>query len=331
VNDPNDPNAPRVHVRRRRPTRRHRRNLLLRRILFATVFVLGGIAGAALLPFDFSSYLRSSLISHPPAQWKSADVRRDLALAATLDTDSRELPAKPMRPVYPYSLVPGGVHDPKELEQAFERDAVLASHYRGFDFRRARVVELAADRTVYVSYRIAGHVYWTTKKVMLHRGEKVITDGKMTLRTRCGNQVSETAKQETSPHEPSIAKMEEPMKVNGGMAIPDPVNFDSSLTHPSLPYIGPTVPSYGLIANNGGLLSLYPPPLPTCEPGKTKKGSGAGGTSSTGTGSSGNKKKGSGAECGGPPAEVPEPSTIILFATGLAGALVRYRHKLSRT
>ena len=327
----NDPDTPRVRVRRR-PTRRHRRNRLFRRALLASVFVLGGIAGAALLPFDFGSYLRSSLISHPPTQWKSADVRRDLALAATLDADSRVLPAPSARPVYPYSLVPGGVHDPKELEQAFEHDPVLASHYRGFDFRRARVVELAADRTVYVSYRIAGHVYWTTKKVMLHRGEKVITDGTMTLRTRCGNQVSETARQETSPHEPSIAKMEEPMKVNAGMAIPDPVNFDSSLTHPSLPYIGPGVPAYGLITNNGGLLSLYPPPLPTCEEGGTKKGSGNGGTSGTDTdtGSSGNKKK-HGGSCGGPPAEVPEPSTIILFATGLAGALARYRHKLSRT
>ena len=88
------------------------------------------------------------------------------------------------------------------------------------------------------------------------------------------------------------------MKVNGGMAIPDPVNFDSSLIHPSLPYIGPSVPAYGFIANNGGLLSLYPPPLPSCEPGKTKKGSGSSGTSSAG--SSGNKKKGNGAECGGP-------------------------------
>jgi hypothetical protein len=322
----NDPNAPRVRVRR--PTRRHRRNRLLRRILFASVFVLGGMAGTALLPFDFSSYLRSSLISHPPSQWKSADVRRDLALAATLDGDSSYRPPKPLRAVYPYSLVPGGVHDPKELERAFEHDPVLASHYRGFDFRRARVVELAADRTVYVSYRIAGHVYWTTKKVMLHRGEKVITDGKMTLRTRCGNQVSETARQETSPHEPSIAKMEEPMKVNGGMAIPDPVNFDSSLTNPSLPYIGPTVPAYGLIANNGGLLTLYPPPLPVCESGNKKKGSA--GTSGTSTGTSNNKKKGSGGECGGPPAEVPEPGTIILFATGLAGAIARYRHRLSR-
>jgi hypothetical protein len=323
----NDPNAPSVRVRRR-ASRRHRRNRSVRRILLAIVFVMGGMAGAALLPFDFSSYLRLSFVSNPATQWKSSDARRDLALAAALDAESR-VPDKTARPVYPYSLVPGGVHDPKELAQAFEHDPVLASHYRGFDFRRARVVELAADRTVYVSYRIAGHVYWTTKKVMLHRGEKVITDGKMTLRTRCGNQVSETAKQETSPHEPAIAKMEEPMKVSSGMAIPDPVNFDSTLTHPSLPYIGPTLPAYGFIANNGGLLSLYPPPLPGCEAGTSKKGKG--GTTGTGTGTSGNKKKGSGGECGGPPAEVPEPSSILLFATGLAGAIARYRHKLSRT
>ena len=71
-------------------------------------------------------------------------------------------------------------------------DPVIAAHYRDFDFRRARVMQLLEDKTVYVSYRIAGRVYWTTKKVRLRRGEKVITDGKMTLRTRCGNQVSDT-------------------------------------------------------------------------------------------------------------------------------------------
>ena len=48
--------------------------------------------------------------------------------------------------------------------------------YRDFDFRRARVMQLLEDKTVYVSYRIAGRVYWTTKKVRLRRGEKVITD-----------------------------------------------------------------------------------------------------------------------------------------------------------
>jgi PEP-CTERM motif len=296
-------------------------------MVLAAVFVLGGIAGAALLPLDFGSYLSSSFSSRPAPEWKNGDVRRDLALAAA--QDSSDLPAKEAHPVYPYSLVPGGVHDPKELERAFEHDPVLAAHYRGFDFRRARVVQLTEDKTVYVSYRIAGHVYWTTKRVRLHRGEKVITDGKMTLRTRCGNQVSETARQEVSPKEPPIAKMEEPMKVDGGSAIPYPVNFDSALTRPNLTSFGPSLPSYGLISNNGGLLSLYPPPLPSCGPGKKKKGTPGGGTSDPGTGSTGGKKKNSGG-CGSPSGEVPEPGTVVLLATGLAGTFLRYRKNLSR-
>jgi PEP-CTERM motif len=322
-----DPTGLRVRVRRR-ATRRHRRNRVYRRVLLAATFVLGGLAGAAFLPFDFSSYLTASFSNHPAPQWKSADVHRDLALSAAPDSSSSDQPSANVHPVYPYSLVPGGVHDPKELEQAFEHDPVLAAHYRGFDFRRARVVQLTEDKTVYVSYRIAGRVYWTTKKVRLRRGEKVITDGKMTLRTRCGNQVSDTARQEVSPQEPSIAKMEEPIKIDGGTVAPYPTNFDSALTRPNVPSFGPTLPRYGLIANNGGLLSLYPPPLPTCEPGKTKKGSTGGGVTAPGSSSSGGKKKGGGG-CGEPPAEVPEPGTLVLFATGLAGMLLRYRKSLS--
>jgi hypothetical protein len=324
----NDPNGTRVRVRRR--TRQHRRNRQLRRVLLALVFVLGGLTGAALLPFDFGAYLRSSFVSHPANQWKRGDIRRDLALSAAADAEGQELTAKPVRPVYPYSLIPGGVHDPKELEQVLERDPVLASHYRNFDFRRARVLQLTEDRTVYVSYRIAGHVYWTTKRVLLHRGEKVITDGKMTLRTRCGNEVSDTARKEVSPQEPSIAKMEDPMRVGSGTAVPYPVNFDSALTRPNFQSFGPAVPGYGLIANNGGLLSLYPPPLPTCTPGKKKKESGSGITTGASTGLSGSKKKGSSGGCGAPPAEVPEPGSIILFATGLGGLLLRYRKNFSR-
>jgi PEP-CTERM motif len=318
----NDPKGPRVRVRRR--TRRHRRNRLIRRSLLTVVFVLGGLVGAALLPIDFGSFLASSFSSHPAPEWNSGDVRRDLALSAAAGTDESDAPSKDVRPVYPYSIVPGGVHDPKELERAFEHDPVVAAHYRGFDFRRARVLQLTEDRTVYVSYRIAGRVYWTTKKVHLRRGEKVITDGKMTLRTRCGNQVSETARQEVSPHEPAIAKLEQPIKIDPGtaMIVPFPSDFDSALTRPNLPAFGPILPGYGLISNNGGMLSLYPPPLPTCGPGKKKKGGASGGT----TGG----KKGKSGGCGQPVGEVPEPGTLVLLSTGIAGAYLRYRNK-SRT
>jgi hypothetical protein len=148
----------------------------------------------------------------------------------------------------------------------------------------------------------------------------------MTLRTRCGNQVSETARQEVSPKEPTIARMEEPMR-DGGSAtvIPFPSDFDSALTRPNFPSFGPAVPGYGLIANNGGLLSLYPPPLPTCSPGKKGK-AGSGGTSGGPIG----KKKDPGG-CNSPPAQVPEPGTLTLLSTGIAGAYFRYRKNSSRT
>ena len=315
----NDPKGPCVRVRRR--TRRHRRNRLIRRCLMAATLVLGGLVGAALLPVDFGSYLASSFASHPAPEWGSRDAHRDLVFSAAADAIAAEGRSQETRPVYPYSIVPGGVHDPKELEQVFEHDPVVAAHYRGFDFRRARVVQLTKDRTVYVSYRIAGRVYWTTKLVHLRRGEKVITDGKMTLRTRCGNQVSETGRNEISPNEPAIAKLETPIRIDPGtaMLIPFPVDFESSLGRSDFPAFAP---GYRLIANNGGLLSLFPPPLPSCGPSNTKKG-GSGGTTTSG-------KKGKGVNCSGtgPVGEVPEPGTLVLVSTGIAGAYFRYRRKV---
>lgn len=309
----NDPNVSRVRVRRR--TRRHRHNRLVRRCLLAAVFVLGGLTGAALLPVGLGSFLTSSFWSRPPVQWTESDVRRDLSFAAATTAEANAA-SKEIRPVYPYSIVPGGVHDPKELERVFENDPVVAAHYRNFDFRRARVLELTQDRTVYVSYRIAGRVYWTTKRVLLRRGEKVISDGKMTLRTRCGNQVSETARDEVSPNEPSVARLEQPIKIDPGTAavIPYPTDFESSLATPSIPAFAPLQPQYSLISNYGGSLSLYPPPLPVCSP-KKKSGSKPG-------------KKGNGADCNAPPTEVPEPGTLLLLTTGLAGAYLRRRQKL---
>lgn len=307
----------------RRRTRRHRSNRLIRRSLLAAAFVLGGMVGLALLPVDFGSFLASSFASRPASQWTGSDVRRDLAFSATTAADP-DAPSKEARPVYPYSIIPGGVHDPRELERVFERDPVVAAHYRNFDFRRARIVQLTQDRTVYVSYRIAGRVYWTTKLVLLHKGEKVITDGKMTLRTRCGNQVSDQARQEVSPNEPAIAKLENPIRLDPGTAtvIPYPTEFESSLARSNLPVFGMAPPGYSLISNNGGTLSLYPPPLPSCTPGKTKK------KGSPGASTGGGGKKGKTADCGNPPGQVPEPGTIVLLSTGLAGALLRHRRKL---
>src|SRR5262249_44213062 len=119
--------------------------------------------------------------------------------------------------------------------------------------------------------------------------------------------------------EPAIARMEQPIKIDPGMAMMIPADFGSALTRPSMPEFVAGIPAYSFIANNGGMLTLYPPPLPSCGPKKTKKG----GAPVTPTGG----KKGKGGDCSTPVGEAPEPGTLVLLSTGLVGAYFRYRNK----
>jgi hypothetical protein len=115
-----------------------------------------------------------------------------------------------IRRVYPYSVIPGGVQNIKELTDAIGRDPLVAAHYLGFDVTSAQLVRLTRDRMVYVSYRRENQIYWTKKKLKLVRGETLITDGKHSARTRCGNLVSETRVGPVSPHEPSEQTLDTP-------------------------------------------------------------------------------------------------------------------------
>ena len=108
-------------------------------------------------------------------------------LGRLLEQQSR----RPTRLVYPYSVVPGGVASPEEVAEAMLRDPVVARHYAGFDPKRARVETLRQPRLAYVSYRIKDRVFFTRKPVRLYAGEQVITDGRTTIRARCGNKVEE--------------------------------------------------------------------------------------------------------------------------------------------
>jgi hypothetical protein len=159
---------------------------------------------------------------------------------------------RPQRAVYPYSLVPGGVRTPQDLREASEHDRIVAAHYAGFNFGKARVVPVKRARLVYVSYRIGDKVFWTKKRMSLHVGELLITDGQITARTRCGNQISELPRPATSPAEPSVETLDQ--------LIPEPaappVPFESALLHPP-GWGGTTLPPPG-----GGLppgLSSPPP------------------------------------------------------------------------
>jgi hypothetical protein len=111
---------------------------------------------------------------------------------------------------YPYSVVPGGVAGVAELKAAIARDPVVAAHYAGFNLGKARVTHSDRERLVYVSYRRGSRLYWTSHRLKLPKGEKLITDGVITARSRCGNQVSDTPSAQTSPEEPSAQMLDTP-------------------------------------------------------------------------------------------------------------------------
>jgi PEP-CTERM motif len=269
-------------VIRKRRTRRHRRNLLYRRILLSgfvavTAFAFSVAALRHFTPSLFHGY-RSTQASR-----EAAEASRNLFLQKQEDA----LRSIEGRPVYPYSVVAGGVEDASELKWAADHDPVVAAHYAGFDYDHARIVRLVLARTAYVSYRIGNKVYWTRRRVTLKKGETLLTDGKITARTRCANRV-----EEANP----------------------PVPYQSSLMdRPGPPGLGPA-PPLGLYEpfGTGNWIPISPPPLPgVCGIGKKGK---------PGEIEVGGKKKtgnpcGSGGSGGG---IVPEPGTWVLFLSGLA-------------
>lgn len=320
-----------VTVIRKRRSRRHHRNRQIRRALLiffcaAFTFALSAIALRYLSP----SLFHEAATAEPDR--KSAEASRNLFL----ESQKEALGQIEGRTLYKYSVVPGGVRNVQELKWAVEHDPVVAAHYAGFDYDRARVVKLVLARTAYISYRIGNRVYWTRHRVSLKKGETVITDGKMTARTRCANRVEEMPQQATSESEPPASKFDEPVQPLPGTAIAaPPVPFQSALmSRNPVPGLGPSVPlsSYDPIAN-GGITPVLPASLPgVCGVGVQKKPkSSAGGTIPSS--SDGKKKKKAdpcGAGGGGGGGEVPEPGTWLLMASGAAGLFWKARHKFSR-
>jgi hypothetical protein len=115
------------------------------------------------------------------------------------------------RTVYPYSVIPGGVHSREELAANISRDPVVAAHFADFKVSRAQVVRSEETRFAYVSYRMQDKVFWTSKKVKIPQGETLITDGDETARTRCGNKVSAVPLEPVSNEEPMIEIFEVPL------------------------------------------------------------------------------------------------------------------------
>jgi hypothetical protein len=276
----------------------------MRRILAAVVVgtaIVGACWQNAARYFSLPTLHASQVL---PDSWVRGNVRKNLALMAAQSSKPAKFRAR-IPGVYPYSVIPGGVKDPDDLRYAALRDYVIRRHYAHFNYSQAQLLRATEAREVYLSYRIRDSVFWTRRKIHLRVGELLLTDGKITARARCGNQISDTAKPEVSEEEPDEDVLDQPV------AAVDSAPFSPVrplLGAPNLPAGQPTPPQ--LFA--GGFIFPYVPvglPLPSgrctapnqlvdghCVPKKHHKSP-----------------------------TIPEPSTMLLAASGLALILWRYR------
>jgi PEP-CTERM motif-containing protein len=202
------------------------------------------------------------------------------------------------RPIYPYSVIPGGVESAAELRNSVTRDPVVAEHYGDFDVARARVVRLDQDRFLYVSYRLGNRVFWSKKRFTIHKGEAVITDGEHMARTRCGNRVADVAAGPMMAVEPDLETA-------------PPATAEALTGAPDFLGASPFAP---------GDVALTPPPT---------SGISSGGSSGGGIGSPGAPVGGGGGPPSHgvtppvtppiPPIPAPEPETLLMLAAGFTG------------
>lgn len=215
-------------------------------------YVIGGSTGAlallALIGFlAWSISIRDADVALSSqiavsSGWTMANAGQDLVTRTQPAVPAAAF-GRPRPPVYRYSVVPGGVQTAQDLKEASLHDPVVAAHYAGFNFRRARVIRVRQAKSVYVSYRIGDQVLWSKKRLSVYVGEMLISDGSTVARGRCGNQISTVERPLTSPAEPSVEALDQLI------AEPDapPVPFESALLRPS--GFGPATPA--LVATTG--------------------------------------------------------------------------------
>jgi PEP-CTERM motif-containing protein len=209
--------------------------------------------------------------------------------------------------IYPYSVVPGGIHSSEGLREAASRDPVVGLHYSDFNLASIRLTRLKTAQSAYVSYRLGNKIYWTSRKLKLAKDEEVITDGVYFARTRCGNQISSTPKAPTWVLEPRPEIFESPVETQVA-ELPTPPMFPAELpmlvrTEPVPPVF---IPGHTPSAPSG---FVPPPPIFILPP----------------HGSNPPPPPHS------PAIPVPEPSTWTLLSTGLITMYAALRKKIGKS
>ena len=291
-----------THIRRKRSW--YRRRLRVQRGILTAAMVLALVAACwqsvarhlALPTLHTSNFLPDSFS------------RLDASRLALLSQARVVHVSRSGRETYPYSVIPGGIRNAADLHDRAARDYVVRRHFAGFNYERAHLVRAGRARKVYLSYRLRDRIYWTRKKVRLLEAELLLTDGTITARARCGNQVSETPKPEVSDEEPAADVLDQPVTEVAALGPALPIRF---------PNVRPNLPSADALPPGGPLLfaggfnfpyvsfGVAVPHL--CKPGEEEK----------------DKR----CRHHHKPPHVPEPGSWILIGSGLAGVFWCYRRR----
>lgn len=170
-------------------------------------------------------------------------------------------------PVFPYSIVPGGIHSVSQLRRIHDPQALAL--YKGFDFSHAHVAVL--NSYAYVSFRKHGRVAWTTKKLRL-KNQRVFTDGKIFILQRCGNTLSITPQEPTLPINPTVLNYPIPAPIPPAHDIPYSKAIIPALPVAPLPptrrAVVPVMPEYPPFQNLPITVAGFPqaPKTPTQVP-----------------------------------------------------------------
>jgi PEP-CTERM motif len=280
---------PRVRVRHRQP-RQHRtrtRTWFLVTLLFAAT---------AVVTWQFSRQQPVAGLSRLPASLPASQGGLpDANSARSMSAESLYVASRPNRPAYPYSVIPGGVGSVEELREIAEHDPVVARHFQGFDYQQAHLVTVSGKQSMYLAYRQGDKVYWTRKKVALHPGETLISDGKIVARTRCGNRVAVAPLGPPALIDPLEADFNQPIFSND--LVTNPVDPQTEAYAGALPSPAPN--SLLPTNNRKRMIPFFFLPLAGLP----------GGGSSSHT----------------PLAVTPEPGTMLLLSSGLVGVYWKSR------
>ena len=143
----------------------------------------------------FTGCTRSSTLSNskPSAGHAASDASLnsdDRSWGSSAHAQTTSMKPRVSHPVYPFSLVSGGVYSASDLARALATSNSLRAHYANFDFKHVRLIRIQNNTPAFVSYRKDGKIFWTKHKLTLHAGELVLADGHYLVRARCANQIS---------------------------------------------------------------------------------------------------------------------------------------------